>query len=159
MSEQLRYDLTAPLKTLTFPVIESLFLTAVCWMAIGWVDTQGIPDLHNGIVALWFFLVCWRLLLPILRSRRQRFALTDQRIIVRAPSFGAREDTIPLTHVRRAYRRRGQLYLDVAGRSQPMIFRDVPRPKKVAEEINCLVGVRGVSACGYADSVISRAGC
>lgn len=142
MSEQLRYDLTAPLKTLTFPVIESLFLTTVCWMAIGWVDTQGIPDLHNGIVSLWFFLVCWRLFLPILRSRRQRFALTDQRIIVRAPGFGAREDSIPLMHVVGAYKKKGALYVDVAGMNRPLVFQDVPRAKKVAAEINQLVGQR-----------------
>lgn len=142
MGETLRYDLTAPLTSLTFPVIEALFLTAVCWMAIGWVDTQGIPDLHNGIVALWFFLVCWRLFLPVLRSRRQRFAITDQRIIVRAPGFGAREDSIPLVHVRGAYKKKGALYVDVAGMTRPLIFRDVPRTKKVAEEINQLVGRR-----------------
>lgn len=131
--------MTASFGALLFPAVEALFLTMVCWIAIGWADAQTLPDLHNGIVALWFFLLMWRLVLPILRARRQRFALTNQRIIVRAPGFGTREDTIPLTHVRRAYRRRGQLYLDVAGFSQPMIFRDVPRPKKVAEEINYLV--------------------
>lgn len=140
MDEQLHYDLTAPLSSLTFPVIESLFLTAVCWMAIGWVDSQIIPDLHNGIVALWFFLLCWRLFLPIARSRRQRFALTNQRIIVRAPSFGAREDSIPLAYVQGAYKRKGALYVDVAGMAQPLIFRDVPRTKKVAAEINQLLG-------------------
>lgn len=140
MSEQLRYDLTAPLTSLTFPVIKALFLTAVCWMAIGWVDNQNIPDLHNGIVALWFFLMCWRLLLPMLRSRRQRFALTDQRIIVRAPGFLTREESILLVHVRGAYKKKGALYVDVAGRARPLVFRDVPRAKRVAAEINQLVG-------------------
>ncbi|MEJ5997432.1 PH domain-containing protein [Corynebacterium sp. H130] len=128
------------MTSLTFPVIESMFLTTVCWMAIGWVDSQNIPDLHNGIVALWALLMLWRLVLPVVRSRRQRFALTDQRIIVRAPSFGAREDSIPLVHVLGAYKRKGALYVDVAGMSRPLVFRDVPRAKKVAAEINQLTG-------------------
>ncbi|QGU02728.1 hypothetical protein CKALI_09365 [Corynebacterium kalinowskii] len=143
MGEAVRYDLTSSLSSLTFPVIEALFLTAVCWMAIGWVDVQGIPDLHNGIVALWALLMLWRLILPIMRSRRQRFAITDQRIIVRAASFGAREDSIPLAHVLGAYKRKGALYVDVAGMGRPLVFRDVPRAKKVAIEINELVGQRG----------------
>ncbi|QTH60362.1 hypothetical protein J5O04_04350 [Corynebacterium hindlerae] len=142
MGETLRYDLTAPLSSLTFPVIESLFLTTVCWIAIGWADAQGIPDLHNGIVVLWGLLMLWRLLVPVLRSRRQRFALTDERLIVRAPSFGAREDSIPLAYVQGAYKKRGALCVDVTGMTQPLVFRDVPRAKKLATEINQLVGRR-----------------
>ncbi|MEJ6013555.1 hypothetical protein WG936_06870 [Corynebacterium sp. H127] len=142
MNESFRYDLTAPLSSLTFPVIETLLLTTVCWMAIGWADNQGLVDLHNGIAVLWMLLIFWRLILPLLRLRRQRFAVTSERLIVRAPGFGSREDSIPLQHILGAYKKKGSLYVDVSGMSRPLIFPDVPKAKRVAAEINELIAGR-----------------
>ncbi|WIM72959.1 hypothetical protein QP028_04160 [Corynebacterium suedekumii] len=83
----MRADLTAPLHTLTFPVLELILITGLCWMGIGWLDQPGqVIDiqLRNGVVLLWALLVLWRFVLPLLRARRRRFMLTDRRIIVRA---------------------------------------------------------------------------
>lgn len=142
MDEELRYDLTAPLTTLTFPVVESLLATALCWMAIGYVDREWNPQLHNLIVAVWALILVWRLVLPLVRRRRQRFALTTERIIVRGQGLRTREDSIPLHQVVGATKRRKGLYVDVAGMSRPLVFDGVPRAKKVTAEINQLVGRR-----------------
>ena len=47
-------DTTSPLTTLIFPLLELVVITAVCWMAIGWMDANGISSgLRNLIVLIW----------------------------------------------------------------------------------------------------------
>ncbi|MDU0478846.1 PH domain-containing protein [Staphylococcus chromogenes] len=136
MTEEVRYDLTAPLSTMTFPVVESLLITALSWMAVGFVDRSSNPQLHNLVVLVWALLLLWRLIIPLLRKRRQRFAVTTQRLIVRAGRFRAREDSIPMQHIIGASRRRGTVLVEVAGYDRALAFPDVPKAKRVVAEIN-----------------------
>lgn len=134
--EDIRYDLTAPLDSLTFPVIESLLATALCWMGIGYIDRSWTPQVHNALVVLWLLLLLWRLVLPLLRRRRQRFAVTSERLIVRAGRLRAREDSIPMHQIIGASRRRGTVLVEVAGFDRALAFPDVPKSKRVVAEIN-----------------------
>ncbi|MDO5670144.1 MAG: PH domain-containing protein [Corynebacterium sp.] len=136
--EVVRADLTSPLRTLTFPVLELILVTGLSWMLIGWLDQPGSvvdPQVRNGVVLVWALLALWRFVWPLLKSRRRRFVVTDQRLVVRAGAFGARTDSIPFRDIRSVQRRRGGIYLSLIGYQRPLYFPDVPRAKKVTAMI------------------------
>lgn len=131
--EVVRADLTAPLRTLTFPALELFAITGAWWIGIGWIDAGHLPlDVHqrNLLVLGWMLVVCWRFLLPLVRSRRQRFIITNQRILVRAPKLRAPLDSIALRDVRGARRTRRGIALSLVGYQRPLFFPDVPKAKK-----------------------------
>ncbi|RSZ61808.1 PH domain-containing protein [Corynebacterium hylobatis] len=133
--EVVRADLTSPLRTLTFPVLELILVTGLSWMLIGWLDQPGMEvesQLRNAVVIIWAALSLWRFGLPLLRARRQRFVVTDRRIVVRAGALRSRTDSIPLRDIRSVKRRRNGISLAIAGYDRPLHFPDVPRAKRVA---------------------------
>ena len=145
--EQVLVDMTAPTSTLVFPFLEVILLTGVAWMGIGWLDNPpSLPDLaagvfgpvllHNSVVTVWLVLVVWRFVLPLLRSRKQRFIVTNQRIVARPAKLTAKVDSIPLGQVLDVARRRKGISLAVRGFSYPLYFGGVPKSKKVFGEIN-----------------------
>ncbi|RNE48778.1 hypothetical protein [Corynebacterium alimapuense] len=136
--EVVRVDLTSPLRALTFPVLELILITGLCWMAIGWLDRpEQLVDirLRNSVVWVWAALATWRFVLPLLRSRRRRFMLTDRRLIVRAEGFRAPVDSIPLRDIRTIQRRRNAISLSIQGLPRPLYFSGIPRAKKVTSLI------------------------
>ncbi|WPF66622.1 MULTISPECIES: hypothetical protein [unclassified Corynebacterium] len=141
--ERVVVDVSAPLSTLIFPALEAILLTGVAWIVIGYVDRPEVSvsmNLRNALVGVWALGVVWRLLLPILRARRQRFMVTTQRIVVRGPGLGARTDEISLRQVRGARKYgRGRVALGLIGYDRPVVFARLPRPKKVAQAITGLV--------------------
>lgn len=103
--EVVRVDMTAPYRALLFPFLELILITGLAWMAIGWADSYGLDvNLRNGIVGLWAVLSLWRFGLPLYRTRRRRFIVTNLRVIARE---GSHVDSIPLRDIRGARRRRG----------------------------------------------------
>ena len=133
--EVVRADLTAPLHTLTFPTLELILVTGLSWMLIGWLDQPGStvdPQLRNGVVLVWALLALWRFVWPLLKSRRRRFVVTDQRLVVRAGEFRSRADSIPFRDIRSVQRRRSGIFLAISGYDRPLYFPDVPRAKRVA---------------------------
>lgn len=133
--EVVRADVTAPLRTLTFPVLELILITGVSWILIGWLDRPDMVvdvQLRNGVVLIWFLLAVWRFVLPLIRARRRRFIVTDRRIVVRDGAFRSRVDSIPLRDVRGVSRRRRGISLAISGFARPLYFPDVPKTKKVA---------------------------
>ncbi|MGP6173803.1 PH domain-containing protein [Corynebacterium sp. A21] len=144
--EQVRIDLTSPLSSLTFPVLELILITGLCWMGIGYFDRPDLAgtiplDLRNAVVVIWLLLATWRFLLPVARSRRRRFVVTDQRVIVRAGTFQAKADSIPMHQIQGVNRRRNRISLVLGGFERPLYFRDVPKAKKVATVINQSMGI------------------
>ncbi|MEX3507015.1 hypothetical protein VVR85_06390 [Corynebacterium sp. LK2590] len=134
--EAKRVDVTAPFRTLVFPLLELILITGVCWIAIGWLDAQGADlRLRNALVVLWGALSVWRFVLPVIRSRRKRFIVTDRRVIARAARLGGRTDSIPLRDIVGARRRRGGISLAIRGYDQTLYFPDVPKTKKVEAAI------------------------
>lgn len=139
--ENVQVDLTSSLSSLTFPVLELILITGVFWMGIGYLDRPEVIDtvpveLRNAVVVVWALLAVWRFVLPLLRSRRRRFVVTDRRVMVRAGRFGARVDSIPLRQIHGVNRRRNRISLAIAGYARPLFFRDVPKSKKVVKAID-----------------------
>ncbi|MEJ4099657.1 PH domain-containing protein [Corynebacterium mastitidis] len=140
--ERVVVDVSAPLSTLTLPALEAILLTGVAWIVIGYLDRPEVSvslDLRNALVGLWALALCWRLVLPLCRVRRQRFMVTTRRILVRGPGLGARTDEMPLHYVRGARKKgRGRLALGLMGYDRPLVFARIPRPKRVAQAIDGL---------------------
>lgn len=134
----MRADLTAPARTLFFPFLELILITGVCAIAVGYMDRPGVdwePILRNAVLVLWAGLGTWRFLLPLARARRQRFTVTNHRVIVRSGEWRSRADSILLRDIRSARRYRRGISLAVRGYHRPLYFPDVPRAKKVAQLI------------------------
>ncbi len=122
-------DVTAPYRSLTFPVLELILVTGVAWMAIGWVDTNvGDPLIHNALVILWALLALWRFVLPVYRARRRRFIVTNTRVIART---GRKVDSIPLTDISGVRRRRGGISLSIHGYERALYFPELPKTKRI----------------------------
>lgn len=132
--EVVRVDMTAPYRALLFPFLELILITGLAWMAIGWADSYGLDvNLRNGIVGLWAVLSLWRFGLPLYRTRRRRFIVTNLRVIARE---GSHVDSIPLRDIRGARRRRGGISLAIHGYEHPMYFPSIPKAKRVEEILN-----------------------
>lgn len=136
--EIVRADLTAPASTLFFPFLELILITALCWMGIGYMDQPGSTwdvNLRNALVGVWVALALWRFVLPVLRGRRQRFMVTDRRILARAGRLGARVDSIPLRQVHSVRRYRRGISLALYGHDRPLYFENVPKAKRIERMI------------------------
>lgn len=139
-------DVTAPFRSLTFPFLELIIVTGVCWMGIGWLDVNELPgqaaafltdrQARDGLLGLWAILVVWRFVLPLLRARRKRFVVTNQRVIARAGRLGARTDSIPFHDIVGVRRRRGGISLAIRGYDRPLYFPELPKTKAVERAID-----------------------
>lgn len=129
-------DVSAPLSTLIFPLLELVVLTGISWIAIGWMDaTPEIPPvLRNLIVALWVLIVLWRFLVPLLRTRRRRFIVTDRRVLARGRSGSV--DSIPLRQINSVRRSRGGIDLGIYGFGSPIHFEHVGKSRQVEKVLH-----------------------
>ena len=129
-----RADVSAPFRALIFPFLELILITGLLWIAIGWCDVQAVdPMLRNGLVAVWALLGIWRFVIPLFKARRKRFIVTNLRVIARE---GKHVDSIPLTDIRGARRRRGGISLALHGYEKPMYFPSIPKAKRVEDILN-----------------------
>ncbi|WP_080796254.1 PH domain-containing protein [Corynebacterium pacaense] len=148
--ERVFVDLTAPLSTLFFPVLELIIITGVCWMGVGYLDR--LPGLdgsspaaafpvgtREALLWLWVLLSTWRFLIPLVRRRRQRLTVTDRRVLIRSPGLRSRYDSIPLSHMQGVRRRRGTLYLGLGGQERPYVVPEVPKARKVESILSDLL--------------------
>ncbi|GAB3592856.1 hypothetical protein CFAEC_03105 [Corynebacterium faecale] len=140
--EQVYVDLTSPLSTMLFPVLELIVITGVCWMGIGYMDrlpdmfgytpaTDFPPGTRELILGIWAALSAWRFGLPLWRQRRFRITVTDRKLLVRPSGLRSRYDSIPITYMRGVQRRRNTLILGVGGQSRPYVINNVPKVRKV----------------------------
>lgn len=134
--EYVRADMCAPLSTLTFPFLELVLITGICWIVIGYMDQPGSTfdvQLRNGVVLVWAALSVWRFILPLLRSRKQRFMVTNKRVLARSGELRNRVDSIPLSQIHSARRYKGGISLAVYGFDRPIYFPHVGKSKKVEQ--------------------------
>lgn len=124
-------DMAPPMRGVIFPFLELIIATALSWMLIGWMDTAGVDvGIRNAAVGIWFLIVLWRFVLPLIRMRRQRFVVTNKRVIF-VPGGRGRTESIPLMQIRGVRRRRGGIDIGVLGYGEPVHFPDVGRAKRV----------------------------
>lgn len=137
--EVVRADMTAPARTLFFPFLELILITGVCAIAVGYMDRPGVdwdPILRNAVLVLWAALSIWRFVLPLIRARRQRFMVTNHRVIVRAGRWRARTDSILLRDVYSVRRHRRGISIAIHGYPRALLFPDVPKAKKIVRLID-----------------------
>lgn len=124
-------DMTPPLRGVIFPFLELIIATALFWMLIGWMDASGVDvGIRNAVVGIWFLIVLWRFVLPLIRLRRQRFVVTNKRVLF-VPGGRGRTESIPLMQIRGVRRRRGGIDIGLLGYGEPVHFPDVGRAKRV----------------------------
>lgn len=124
-------DMAPPLRGLVFPFLELIIATALSWMLIGWMDASGVDvGIRNAVVGIWFLIALWRFVLPLIRLRRQRFVVTNKRVLF-VPGGRGRTESIPLMQIRGVRRRRGGLDIGVLGYGEAVHFDDVGRAKRV----------------------------
>ncbi len=147
--EQVYVDLTSPLGSMVFPILELIIITGVCWIGVGYLDR--LPDMfgytpatdfpagtRDLILGIWAVLSTWRFGLPLIRQRRYRITVTDRKLLVRPPGIRSRYDSIPLSYMRDVRRRRNTLILGVGGQSRPYVVNNVPKARKVESVLNDL---------------------
>lgn len=129
-------DTNPPLTSLIFPLLELIVITGIAWIAIGWMDVTPFvnPQAHNIVVAVWALLSAWRFVLPVVRHRRQRFLLTDRRILARSARGAV--DSIPLRQIHSFRRQRGGLSIALWGFDQPVFFPQVGKVRAVERALD-----------------------
>ncbi|MDO4686503.1 MAG: hypothetical protein Q4A92_08115 [Corynebacterium sp.] len=131
-------DVTAPLRAMIRPVAESLVLTAVFWIAVGYLDRDAtvVYSWRNLVVLAWALCLIWRLVLPLIRQRRRRFTVTDKEVLMRGDGLFSRTTSIPLQAVHGAGRYRDVITLHTY--YGPVYVRGVPKAKRITDTINQL---------------------
>lgn len=133
-------DVTTSLAALTYPALNLIIITGLCWMGIGFID-QPQPQvavdtgMRNIFVGLWALLAVWFFLRPVMKLRRKRVILTDRRLILRTAGFSGYSESIPLGAIRMVGRKGSTITLSVSGYSTMLAIPDVPRARKVADLI------------------------
>lgn len=133
--EDVLADVAAPLSTLIFPLLELIVITGVAWIAIGWMDgTPGVDAVvRNAVVAAWAVIAAWRFGVPVVRSRRRRFVVTDHRILARGRAGGV--DSIPHRQIHSARRERGGITVAIYGYERPIHFEQVGKSRAIERVI------------------------
>lgn len=124
-------DMAPPLRGVIYPFLELIIATALFWMLIGWMDTAGMDaGIRNAVVGIWFLVVLWRFILPLIRQRRQRFMVTNKRVMF-VPGGRGRTESIPFAQISDVRRRRGGIDIGLLGYGEAVHFPDVGRARRV----------------------------
>lgn len=124
-------DMAPPLRGVIFPFLELIIATALSWMLIGWMDAAAVDaSIRNAVVGIWFLIVIWRFFWPLIRQQRQRFVVTNKRVMY-LPGGRGRTESIPLMQIRNVRRRRGGIDIGILGYGEPVHFPNVGRARRV----------------------------
>lgn len=126
-----------------YPILESIIYTGISWIIIGYVDAHfslGVAGVvHNMMLVFWLLLLLLRCVLPMIRLRRRKIMVTNQRIILHTAALRGTWESIPLSQVRDVARRRKDIYLAVAGNDRSIYLPKVPKAKRAVEVIEQLI--------------------
>lgn len=133
-------DVSAPLSSLTIPLMELIVITGVAWMAIGWMDVTPHVDpfVRNIVVAAWAVLVAWRFVGPLAAARRRRFVVTNRRILARGRRGAV--DSIPHRQIHSVRKERGGITVAVYGYQRPIHFEKVGKTRAVEKVLAAQIG-------------------
>lgn len=124
-------DMAPPLRGVIYPFLELIIATALSWMLIGWMDAAAVDAvIRNAVVGIWFLIVIWRFFWPLIRQQRQRFVVTNKRVMY-LPGGRGRTESIPLMQIRGVRRRRGGIDIGILGYGEPVHFPNVGRARRV----------------------------
>ena len=158
--EHILVNVTATMRAMLFPTLELLLITGLGWMIIGYFDRIPTYDElgvqtgltlsvqgRNMLVVAWMVLGFLRFVLPLVRACRSRLVVTTSRVLLRAPGLTTSLDTIPLVGIYNASRRGNHLIMNTHGFG-PILIRNMPRTKKIAQTINDAIAVAHHNAAG-----------
>ena len=158
--EHILVNVTATMRAMLFPTLELLLITGLGWMIIGYFDRIPTYDElgvqtgltlsvqgRNMLVVAWMVLGFLRFVLPLVRACRSRLVVTTSRVLLRAPGLTTSPDTIPLVGIYNASRRGNHLIVNTHGFG-PILIRNMPRTKKIAQTINDAIAVAHHNAAG-----------
>jgi hypothetical membrane protein len=161
--EHILVNVTATMRAMLFPTLELLLITGLGWMIIGYFDRIPTYDElgvqtgltlsvqgRNMLVVAWMVLGFLRFVLPLVRACRSRLVVTTSRVLLRAPGLTTSLDTIPLVGIYNASRRGNHLIVNTHGFG-PILIRNMPRTKKIAQTINDAIAVAHHNAAGQVD--------
>lgn len=124
-------DMAPPLRGVIYPFLELIIATALSWMLIGWMDAAAVDaGIRNAVVGIWFLIVIWRFFWPLIHQQRQRFVVTNKRVMY-LPGGRGRTESIPLMQIRNVRRRRGGIDIGILGYGEPVHFPNVGRARRV----------------------------
>ena len=124
-------DMAPPLRGVIYPFLELIIATALSWMLIGWMDAAAVDAvIRNAVVGIWFLIFIWRFFWPLIRQQRQRFVVTNKRVMY-LPGGRGRTESIPLMQIRGVRRRRGGIDIGILGYGEPVHFPNVGRARRV----------------------------
>ena len=158
--EHILVNVTATMRAMLFPTLELLLITGLGWMVIGYFDRIPTYDElgvqtgltlsvqgRNMLVVAWMVLGFLRFVLPLVRACRSRLVVTTSRVLLRAPGLTTSLDPIPLVGIYNASRRGNHLIVNTHGFG-PILIRNMPRTKKIAQTINDAIAVAHHNAAG-----------
>jgi len=158
--EHILVNVTATMRAMLFPTLELLLITGLGWMVIGYFDRIPTYDElgvqtgltlsvqgRNMLVVAWMVLGFLRFVLPLVRACRSRLVGAHHRGPAGAPRRTQRLDTIPLVGIYNASRRGNHLIVNTHGFG-PILIRNMPRTKKIAQTINDAIAVAHHNAAG-----------
>ena len=158
--EHILVNVTATMRAMLFPTLELLLITGLGWMIIGYFDRIPTYDElgvqtgltlsvqgRNMLVVAWMVLGFLRFVLPLVRTCRSRLVVTTSRVLLRAPGLTTSLDTILLVGICNASRRGNHLIVNTHGFG-PILIRNMPRTKKIAQTINDAIAVAHHNAAG-----------
>ena len=158
--EHILVNVTATMRAMLFPTLELLLITGLGWMIIGYFDRIPTYDElgvqtgltlsvqgRNMLVVAWMVLGFLRFVLPLVRACRSRLVVTTSRVLLRAPGLTTSLDTIPLVGIYNASRRGNHLIVNTHGFG-PILIRNMPRTKKIAQTINDAIAMAHKNAAG-----------
>nr|WP_238597084.1 hypothetical protein [Corynebacterium heidelbergense] len=137
--ERILAELSPTRRSVLFPVLELLLVTALVWMGIGLVDrylaspeamTEAAMWVRRLLLVAWAWLAWRRSLRFLLFRARTRIVLTDQRLLTASGHLRSWVSEIPLAHVVDARRRGSNVVVYVMGTHHPVVVQDVPHTKR-----------------------------
>jgi len=158
--EHILVNVTATMRAMLFPTLELLLITGLGWMIIGYFDRIPTYDElgvqtgltlsvqgRNMLVVAWMVLGFLRFVLPLVRACRSRPWGGPPPGVCGAPGLTTSLDTIPLVGIYNASRRGNHLIVNTHGFG-PILIRNMPRTKKIAQTINDAIAVAHHNAAG-----------
>lgn len=139
--EEVIIDTNPTFSGIFWPLLELMAITGIIWLLIGFIDKDPVTAANFAVartllMLLWVLLLVRRVAVPLLRWLRERFILTDRRILLRHGLFRTDVSSIDLRSVRGVRRQGSDLLFMTYGYGSPITVANIPSSRKVAKLVN-----------------------
>lgn len=139
--EEVIIDTNPTFSGIVWPLIELMAITGIVWLLIGFIDKDpataaNLAFIRTILMLVWALLLVRRVAVPVLRWLRERFILTDRRILLRHGLIRTDVSSIDLRSVRGVRRQGSDLLFATYGYGGPITVPNIPSSRKVAKMVN-----------------------